>query len=165
MSYFKAYAMIHQCWARFPIWWMGGHWSNWGHTLRVLACYDTGPGRWHGKRAGGASARRTPTLALALGCGWRGGKYGAPSTSLGLNFAICKMRGLNNWAKWLSNLPVHHNWGNLVKIEFPRTYFLRFWLSRWGPRICSWTSHSSDPGANGPHSEKQLSQTRPPLTT
>lgn len=75
-------------------------------------------------RTGGTLAHRPPTLALALGCGGLGGKYGAPSTSLSLNFAICKMRGLNNWAKWLSDLPVHCNWGNMAKIQFPRICFL-----------------------------------------
>lgn len=60
--------------------------------------------------------------------------------------------------KWLSNLSVHNkNWGGFGKNQLVRTHFLRFWLSRWGPRICILTSPSGGPDAGGPHLEKPIS--------
>lgn len=119
MRYFEANAMIHQCGAVFP------HLVSGGGTGTIQGT----PSR--------SCPAMTPALEDSMARGLEGPQHTGPQSWLwlwrkvwssphfsGPNSTICKIKGLNYWAKRPSNLPVHHNSGNMAKIQFPRTYFL-----------------------------------------
>lgn len=172
MRLFKENAVILPHWAGFPCWclrasmcgcWIGGQGYNSvteyalpGHTIGVLASCDAEP--WEGRQEDSMGlSTQVPNSSSGLRLWvagrevWRSRPFSGPQ--------LCYLYSdrVELVSDSLTLVYITRTGGGFGKNQLARTHFLRFWLSRWGPRICILTSPSGGPDAGGPHLEKPIS--------